>query len=131
MTRWYYYAQRANKQIQAIDHVLMKSANEGVIVHGEDATRVIVTNGEERNTVLESKTFRQLKSVEGDDCVIGCFDYQGGTALYVVNYSRTEKADVKLRFDGNDYLYEVIQRAQSDKFIGNAIPLSWMQVKAL
>ncbi len=123
LTRWYYYAQRANKQIAAIDHVLMKASNEGVIVHGEDARRVIVTNGETRKTVLKENTFRQLESVEGDDCVIGCFDYKGGTALYVVNYSRTEKADITLRFDEDDYLYEVIQRAHSSKFVGNALPL--------
>lgn len=123
LTRWYYYAQRANKQVQAVDHVLMKAANEGVIVHGKDATRVIVTNGEQRNTILKENTFRQLTSVEGDDCIIGCFDYKGGTALYVVNYSRTEKAEVTLRFDKSDYLYEVIQRAQSGKFVGNAVPL--------
>lgn len=123
LTRWYYYAQRANKQVQAIDHVLMKANNEGVIVHGDDATRVIVTNGEERNTIIQSQKFRQLTGVEGDDCIVGCFDYKGGTALYVVNYSRTEKADVTLRFDRQDYLYEVIQRAESGKFVGNAVPL--------
>ncbi len=123
LTRWYYYAQRANKQVQAIDHVLMKASNEGVIVHGEDATKVIVTNGEKRNTIIENGKFRQLKSVEGDDCIVGCFDYKGGTALYAVNYSRTEKADITLRFDESDYLYEVIQRATSNKFVGNAIPL--------
>ncbi len=69
LTRWYYYAQRANKQVQAVDHVLMKANNEGVIVHGDDATRVIVTNGEDRNTIIQSQKFRQLTGVEGDDCM--------------------------------------------------------------
>ena len=39
-------------------------ANEGVIVHGEDATRVIVTNGEERNTVLKENAFLLLNMLE-------------------------------------------------------------------
>ncbi len=123
LTRWYYYAQRANRQVQAIDHVLMKSANEGIIVHGPAATKAIVTDGEPGDAVISSGNYRELKSVRGDDCIVGCFDYQGGTALYVVNYSRTEKADVELVFDKNDYLYEVIQRAESVKTVGNGVSL--------
>ena len=36
---------------------------------------------------------------------------------------RTEKADIRLDFDGDNYLYEVIQRAQSTKVVGNAVTL--------
>ena len=67
--------------------------------------------------------YRELTSVAGDDCIVGCFNYKGGTALYIVNYSRTSKADVQLNFDRDDYLYEVIQRAESTKVVGGSIPL--------
>lgn len=66
---------------------------------------------------------RQLSGIEGDDCYIGCFDYYGGTALYVVNYERQEKAKVSLKFDGN-YGYEVIQRAKSALVMGGRIDLT-------
>ena len=54
---------------------------------------------------------------------MGCFDYNGGTALYVTNFNTTEKKQVTLHFD-NNYAYEVIQRAQSANVYGKAITLT-------
>ena len=123
LTRWYYYAQKANKQIKAIDHVLMNSANVGLIVHGSKANLLADTQANNRDELIRGESFRQLKSVSGDDCFIGCFDYLGGTALYVVNYSRKDKAEVTLNFD-NRYGYEVIQRAVSSEVSGKNLPLT-------
>lgn len=123
LTRWYFYAKRANEQIKAIDNVLMKSNNNGIIVHGDEATKYIVTDGDPMDSLISDGTYRQLTKVNGDDCVVGCFDYKGGTALYVVNYSRTEKANITLDFDKSDYRYTVTQRAQSEDFVGSTIPL--------
>ncbi len=123
-TQWYYFAQKANKQIAAIDHVLMNSANVGLIAHGQDAVRMAsADNADLRPEFIQEGKFRQLSGVEGDDCYIGCFDYYGGTALYVVNYDRQEKAKVSLKFDGN-YGYEVIQRAKSALVMGGRIDLT-------
>ena len=123
-TQWYYFAQKANKQIAAIDHVLMNSANLGLIAHGKDAARMAnADNASLRPEFIQEGKFRQLSGVEGDDCYIGCFDYYGGTALYVVNYDRQEKAKVNLKFDGN-YGYEVIQRAKSALVMGRQIDLT-------
>ena len=124
-TRWYYAAQVANEQVAAVDEYLMNSANVGVIVHGKAAEKAFITDSQvEKEEIITSKKFRQLKAVGGDDCLIGCFDYKGGTALYVVNYSRTESADVELGFDRNDYRYNVIQRAESVDVVGGKIPLT-------
>ena len=124
-TRWYYYAQRANAQIKAIDEYLMKAANVGVIVHGENAKKAFVADATvEKNEILQGNTFRQLKGVSGDDCIVGCFDYLGGTALYVVNYNRKEKADITLTFDRSDYRYKVIQRATSCDVVGGEMTLT-------
>lgn len=126
LTRWYYYAKRANAQIQAIDHVLMKSANDGVLVHGDTARHYIVDEAQKESSfgaVLEGESYRELSSISGGDCVVGCFDYKGGTALYVVNYNRKEKADITLHFDRDDYRYTVTQRAESVDVVGNAVPL--------
>lgn len=123
LTRWYYYAKRANTQIKAIDNVLMKCNSDGLIVHGDKPTKYIVTDGTPLDSVIESGAYRQLSKVSGDDCVIGCFDYKGGTALYAVNYSRTDKADITLSFDKDNYRYRVTQRGESSDFVGSEIPL--------
>lgn len=124
-TRWYYYAQRANAQVKAVDEYLMKSANVGVIVHGEQAKQAFIEGAAvEKEEILTAGSFRQLKQVSGGDCIVGCFDYMGGTALYVVNYNREAKADVTLTFDRNDYRYQVIQRAKSFDVIGGEMTLT-------
>lgn len=118
INQWYYYAKKANKQIKAIDHILMHANNEGVIFHGNSPMEK--STGEE---VIVSGTFRQLTGVSGSDALIGCFDYMGGTALYVVNNSYTEKdANINLYFDGI-YGYDVIQRGVSAFVTGNALSL--------
>lgn len=124
LTQWYYYAKRANEQIQAIDEYLMNASNDGIIVHGEQATKAIITDGTPGEEIVSAGTYEELTKVVGDDCVIGCFNYKGKTALYVVNYSRTEKANVALSFDKNDYRYTVIQRAVSAEVVGGRIPLT-------
>ncbi len=120
-TRWYYYAQKANKQIAAVDHVLMNSANMGVIVHGSYAMQTMGDAATHPEYI--DGAFRQLRSVSGGDALVGCFDYNGGTALYVTNFNTTEKKQVTLHFD-NNYAYEVIQRAQSANVYGKAITLT-------
>lgn len=123
ITRWYYFVKRANDQIKAVDEYLMKSASEGVIIHGETARRYVVDENEKYDTVFSENKFRELTAIEGDDCVVGCFDYKGGTALYVVNYSRLKKGDVLLKFN-DKYRYKVIQRAETADVVGTSIPLT-------
>lgn len=124
LTRWYFYAKRANEQIRAIDHVLMHADNEKILVHGEDAQKSVFEYAQFSYGAEKAENgYYELKSVSGDDCVIGCFNYYGKTALYVVNFSPKEKADLSLTFDGNDYLYEITQRAVSQKAVGGRVSL--------
>ncbi len=81
-TQWYNYAQNINKQIAAIDEVLMNAVNKGIIVSGAGAVEETKTT----TCVIASGTFQELMSVTGD-AMVGCFNYNGKTALYVVNYS--------------------------------------------
>jgi len=113
---WYYYIQKANKQIAAADYVLMNSANMGVIPVGDKAGRLVV--GTER---LES--FRELTDVQAQNAVVGCFDFFGKTALYAVNNSTEYKQEITLNFDGN-YGYDVVQRGVSAFVTGNSITLT-------
>ena len=82
-TRWYYYAADINKQIAAVDEVLMNSVNKGVLASGDFAKGIL----EESNTpyVLEGDSWREVAGITGD-AIVGCFNYQGKTALYVVNF---------------------------------------------
>ena len=113
--RWY-YAQNINRHTAAIDHVLLNSAHMGIIANG-NSPAPIPEKGR-----LES--FRELKSVEGDDSIVGCFDYKGRAAYYAVNNSTTkDKAKIVLNFD-NRYAYEVIQNANSYSLKGKSLTLT-------
>lgn len=94
-TQWYYYAQKINKHIAAIDEVLMNSVHKGVIASGEQAKKDLTYT----SCVIEAGSFEQLQAVEGN-AMIGCFNYQGKTALYVVNYSFEHAQSITLKFDG-------------------------------
>ena len=104
--QWYYYAQTVNKHIAAIDEVLMNSMHKGVIASGEQARKDL----EFTTCVIESGSFNELQSVSGD-ALVGCFHYQGKTALYVVNHSFEHAQSVKLTFDGVQNL-QLIQKAK-------------------
>ena len=116
-TATWFYAQKANRKTQAVDHILMNSAHMGVISNGQSPA------GIPEGSTIES--FRELTKVSGADSIVGCFDYAGKTALYVVNNSVTQdKAKVTLEFTGN-YGYEVIQRATSRDLSGKSITLTF------
>lgn len=104
--QWYYYAQKVNKQIAAIDEVLLNTTFQGVIAKGEKAKKDLSPT----NCVIASENFEELISVKGDT-LIGCFKYEGKTALYVVNYDMEKAGQITLSFDGKQHL-EVIQNAK-------------------
>ena len=116
-TQWYYYAQTNNKHIEAIDEVLMNSVNKGVIVNGEQAEKDMSLT----NCVVESGSFNQLKSVTGDT-MVGCFNYNGKTALYVVNYSFENAQKITLKFEGSQNIKK-IQNAETSYVKGKALTL--------
>ena len=118
-TQWWYYAKKLTTQIKAVDHILMNSASMGFIPHGTEANNLCV--GIEGEDVLLDN-FRQLKSISGDSCFVGCYDYLGGSAYYVTNASRNNKAEVTLQFDGK-YGYDVTQRGQTVSVVGTTMDL--------
>lgn len=127
VNRWYYYVQKANKQIDAIDHILMKSESKGVIATGFWKDRL----SKEDKPDLNSDYWRELKEVSSTGetgVIIGCFDYNyegtgSRSAYYVVNGSSTEKQTVTLKFD-NKYGFDLIQRAQSFGVAGKNITIT-------
>lgn len=118
-TQWFYYAQKANAQIAAVDEVLMNSVHKGNIVSGKDAKEDFETF----EYTMSSDSWRELKSVQGNT-MIGCFNYQGKTALYVVNYE--EAFAQKITLDLQDfYNVSITQNAEVSKINTNEIVLDF------
>ena len=95
----------------------MNSVNKGIILSGEQA----IKDAELVTCVIESGTFNQLKSVSGD-AMVGCFNYNGKTALYVVNYSYENAQHIKLDFGGTQNV-RMIQNAETSYVKGKSLTL--------
>ena len=106
INRWYYYAQKMNVQIEAVDEILMNAYNVGIIPSDS-----IKADFEGNSMVIDSGEFHQLKGVRGD-VLVGCFEYEKRTVLYVVNYTYNKANDVIL--DLNDtHEMKIIQRGKT------------------
>ena len=107
-TQWYYYAQKVNKQISAVDVVLMNSVNKGVLVKGGLAE----SDNAKSDCVLEGTSWRELKNIDSaGDVMVGCFNYQGSTALYVVNYETEYNQKINLKLH-DSYNVSLTQKAE-------------------
>ena len=114
-TEFYDYVQEINTHISAMDHVLMNCDYQGVIITGDTPC---VHYGSD---LIKPNSFRDLNNVTGN-ALVGCFDYNGKTALYVVNNSITEEGTITLSFD-HKYNFEVIQDATSRNENGNFLSI--------
>ena len=90
-TEVYDYVQKVNKQIAAVDEVLMCSLSKGLMVAG--ASPCTIPQGD----VLQS--YKNLVGVSGASAMVGCFDYDGKPAYYVFNNNNTTQEIVSLEFD--------------------------------
>ncbi len=111
----YEYGVRMNRHIAAVDEVLMKSANRGVICAGDSPAPV------PEEDILDG--YELLESVSGGDALIGCFDYRDKVAYYVTANSLIKDAEVTLKFSENISAY-CIQDAVKTQKSGNSIQLS-------
>ena len=116
--QWYYYAQNMNKHVQVIDEILMHSMNKGILATGEIAQDYCK---ETRDALLEGNAWRELADVSGD-AVIGCFNYQGKTVLYVVNASYEYAQKINLSFVDTCNV-KVVQDAEANYIKGDSITL--------
>lgn len=116
--RWWYYAQNANEQIAAVDEVLMNAVNKGVIVTGTKAEE----DNKSSSFIMEEKSWRELVGITGDT-MVGCFNYQGKSAFYVVNYDMEYAQNITLEFH-DDCNFAVTQRAETTQYQGDGITLT-------
>ena len=129
-TRYYAMVQKANKQIAAIDEILMNATSTGVIATGSAANDISLTTlgrGHDFTGILsksQNTYTNMLKNVSGN-AMVGVFDYLGYEAYYVVNYDRTEGASQNITLSLNDNTkYTVIADAVSTTGEGNAVALT-------
>ena len=114
-TEFYDYVKEINEHIHAMDHVLMNCDYQGIIITGESPC---VHYGKD---LIKTNTFRGLSDVTGN-AMVGCFDYNGKTALFVVNNSTIKEGRITLSFDSG-YHFEVFQNAASRKETGESLTL--------
>lgn len=115
--RWYYYAQNANEHIAVIDEVLMNSVNKGILLSGT----LMEGHFEDVKFILEGTSWRELKDISGDT-MIGCFNYLGKSAFYVVNYDTEYAQEITLDFY-DSYNMRVVQKAETSYVNTNSLTL--------
>lgn len=116
--RWWYYAQIANTQIAAVDEVLMNSVNKGVIA----STAKVRGDFKDVPYVMDGDAWRELIGVSGD-AMIGCFNYYGKSAFYVVNYDIEYAQNITLKFSDN-YNMKVVQEGETAYFATDSLELT-------
>lgn len=146
-TQWYDYATSINAHIGVIDEVLMNAkhtgilinaANEGVNVSGEIESvldhmglvddALILGKGIDRawNDASYSEgatlSWDEISNVDGDT-MIGCFNYQGKSAYYIVNYNINTMQNIVVEFNKN-YSFRKIQNATSTTSQGDSLELT-------
>ena len=106
INRWYYYAQKMNVQVEAVDEILMNAYNVGILPSDS-----IAADFAGNSMVIDGKEFHQLKGIRGD-ALVGCFEYEKRTVLYVVNYTHNSAQDVILDFN-DKHEVNIIQRGKT------------------
>ena len=113
-TELWAWAQKANKQIAAVDEILMRSISKGLIQVG--TTPDTIPEGD----LIES--YQRLTGVSGEHALVGCFDYRGREAFYVTNNSLDSADTVTLNFEEEVDGYTVINAEKSD-FASNSVQI--------
>lgn len=116
--RWWYYAQNVNKQIAAVDEVLMNSVNKGIIISDDS----MLADFDGVDYVMKGTAWRELEDVSGTT-MVGCFNYFGKSAFYVVNYDIEHAQKITLDFSDN-YAMKVVQEAEESYVATDSLTLT-------
>lgn len=111
-TEVYGYVQKINRQIAAVDEVLMCSLSKGIMVSGTSPCAI------PEEDVIES--YQNLTDVSGATALVGCFDYNGKPAYYVFNNNNTSQEAISLTFDSPCKGYTV-QAAEKEAFSDTSV----------
>ena len=119
-TRFWHYAKNINNHIAACDEVLMHAVNKGVLVTGATAKAEL----EDAKYVIEGESWRELQKIEGET-MVGCFNCNGSSAFYVVNYNRDYAQKITLDF-ADAYKMTVIQNGETSYAETNQLTLDML-----
>lgn len=106
-TEFYSQALTANTQIQAVDEVLMNCVSTDILAVGTQAqeqTGITKTSYAELTGISVAKKGFQDIIKNKASAIVGCFDYHGKTALYVVNNDYENEREITMNFDGSHAL---------------------------
>ena len=117
-TRFWHYSKELMTHVRVIDEVLMNSNNKGVIVPLEESRKSF---NEDDTYILDGNSWRELKDVKGN-VMIGCFNYNGKSAFYVVNFSHEFAQKITLDFY-DKYKMEVTQNAEKSYVEASSLKL--------
>lgn len=123
----YYDAIKAiNTNVKAIDHVIVNGTHKGVIFNGTMPNTVAPGTTTQITAPYDgtqlTKSAAKLTGITGN-ALIGVYDYEGKTALYVVNNSITSANTIGLTFTGN-YTYEIISEGKTSWATGSSLSLN-------
>ena len=140
-TDYYDWAAKINKQVKAVDHVIMNAEQIGLIFVGDQLTYTggtgngntaykyeSIADSDHIPLITQDGTYGKkyadvkLTSISGKHVMIGAFNYNGQTALLVVNNSISESDNITLNFD-SAYSYQVVEDALTSWQIGTTVNL--------
>lgn len=109
-TMWYGFVRQINRHINAVGSVLLRSENVGIIAVADALKYTSGLDG-----ILDTESYRELISVEteAEGAFIGCFDYEGKTAFYVVNNGTRKCQHIVLHFD-DVYCLKLMSAVRND-----------------
>ncbi len=94
----YYRVQKQNNDLKAMKGVFLNYDHKGFVVHN--------LADEHKNSIDEAlimDSYNELKSVKSEGKILtGCFDKEGKTGLYVMNFDYTQKNKATLNLDGKN-----------------------------
>ena len=116
-TVYYDYVQKINRQISAVDHVLMMSKWQGIIPINN--SQYPLSDGD------FVSSYGALRSATGaGDAIVGCFEYRDiGYAYYIASNNVSYGATITLNFD-DSYNVTKIQDAVETQSSGNSITVA-------
>ena len=119
-TMYHGFIRQINNQVNAVGSILMKCENKGVL-----AIKNATTYVEGKEGILDSDGYKELVSVSCRTAgvFVGCFDYEGKTALYVVNNDTKKCQNVTLHFD-NTYHLEFVSYAHQGQEDTNVLKIT-------
>ena len=101
---------------------LYKLASVNHCLSFEQVSDEVIEKNNMGEELIKSGKYHELTGVSGATSVVGCYNYQGQTVLYVTNNSYSKNGTVTLSFDQN-YGYEIYQGGKKKESNGKEISL--------